>query len=75
MLGGQRLWQAQQQCPDHVARTTSRMPRISWPVLCPKPHRAPSRDARAELRPIVNGVSACTVTIDNLLHVGGLCNV
>ena len=32
---------------------------MSCPMLCPKPHSAPSMVARTLLRPIVSGVSAC----------------
>lgn len=35
------------------------IPRMSCPVLWPKPQSAPSRDAFTVLRPMVNGVSAC----------------
>ncbi len=38
-------------------------PIISWPVLWPKPHSAPSKDAAAWLRPIVKGVNACTAKV------------
>jgi hypothetical protein len=41
-----------------LSRTMSR-PRMSCPMLCPKPHSAPSMVARTLLRPIVSGVSAC----------------
>mmetsp|Transcript_21601 Transcript_21601/g.59918 ORF Transcript_21601/g.59918 Transcript_21601/m.59918 type:complete len:278 (-) Transcript_21601:126-959(-) len=33
-------------------------PRISCPVECPKPHRAPKADAAIRFRPMVNGVRA-----------------
>jgi hypothetical protein len=38
--------------------TTIRRPNISWPVECPKPHNAPSREALRLLLPMVRGVRA-----------------
>ena len=40
-------------------RSTISRPRISWPMLCPNPQRAPMRVALMLLLPMVNGVRAC----------------
>ena len=46
---------------QHTFRSTMSRPRMSWPMLCPNPQRAPIRVALMLLLPMVSGVRACAI--------------